>query len=128
MPKSYFELQKDIIWIRNSWRVTKKTNDNKVVLDPEVILSLLLGKIIEFYNKNKIRKHEYKKVNTILKDLLKSGYFKAVKSLNLKFYNTHLNINVSTLLSLADCFTQQLLSFLRLKQYSEEKRNYQGVI
>jgi hypothetical protein len=41
----------------------KKTNDNKVVLDPEVILSLLLGKIIEFYNKNKIRKLEHKKAN-----------------------------------------------------------------
>jgi hypothetical protein len=63
LPKSYFELQKDIIWIRNSWRVTKKTNDNKVVLDPVVVLSLLLGKIIEFYNKNKIRKLEHKKTN-----------------------------------------------------------------
>jgi len=105
LPKSYFELQKDIIWIRNSWRVTKKTNDNKVVLDPEVILSLLLGKFLEFYNKNKIRKLEHKKANTILKDLLKSGYFKVIESLNLKFYTTHLNINVSTLLSSADCFT-----------------------
>jgi len=41
----------------------KKTNDNKVELDPEVILSLLLGKIMEFYNKNKIRKLEHKKAN-----------------------------------------------------------------
>lgn len=97
-------------------------------LDPEVILSLLLGKFIEFYNKNKIRKLGHKKANTILKDLLKSGYFKVIESLNLKFYNTHLNINVSTLFSLADCFTQQLLIFLRLKQYSEEKMNYQSVI